>query len=75
MSANVNSLYKMSFPLFKKFHVSEPKLCFKNIKIIYLDISKVDFLEKKKDRADGLGFSVISVNLCSMTSHHLIFSK
>ena len=43
ISANVKSLYKMSFSLFKRFHGSELKLCSKIVKIIYLDISKSIF--------------------------------
>lgn len=52
--ANVKSLYKMSFSLFKKFHVSEKMLCSEKIKIIYLDISKVNFLQT--DGTHRLGF-------------------
>ena len=59
--------------LFQRFHGSEPKLCSKKIKIIYLDISKVNFL--KTDGADRLGFFSCFCHLCRMLSNQTVFSK
>lgn len=71
ISANVKSLYQMSLSLSTRFHDSAPKACSKKIKIICLDVSKVNFL--KTDGRDKPGFSVASVHLRSVVSNQPCF--